>query len=131
MIKENNQVKPKKKIKKKVDNVIAHVRSTFNNTLVSITDMMGNVIVRGSAGQAGFSGTKKSSPFAATQVAMNVGRELKVVGVKNVEVNMCGAGSGKDAFVRGLQSSGLNISMLRDVTPIAHNGGRARKRRRS
>lgn len=122
--------KPKKKLKKKVDSVIAHVKSTFNNTLLSITDMTGDVLMRGSAGQLGFKGTRKGTPFAATQVASNVGRELRAMGVRSAEVSMQGPGSGKDSVVRGLQASGLNITMLRDVTPIPHNGPRPKKRRR-
>ncbi len=122
--------KPKKKLKKKVDSVIAHIKSTFNNTLLSITDTLGNVLMRGSAGQLGFKGTRKGTPFAATQVATNVGRELKAMGIRTAEVSMQGPGSGKDSVVRGLQSSGLNITLLRDVTPIPHNGARAKKRRR-
>lgn len=122
--------KTKKKIKRKVDNVIAHVKSTFNNTLVSITDMSGDVLIRGSAGQLGFKGTRKGTPFAATQVASNVGRELRTMGVRSAEVSMQGPGSGKDSVVRGLQAAGLNITMLRDVTPIPHNGPRPKKRRR-
>lgn len=123
-------LKNKKKVRRKVDNVIAHVKSSFNNTMVSITDVLGNVLLRGSAGAAGFKGSKKSSPFAATQVAQNLGKELKLFGVKNMEVNMSGAGGAKDAVVRGLQTSGVNITVLRDVTSIPHNGVRPKKRRR-
>ncbi len=122
--------KVKKKVKRKVDSVIAHVKSTFNNTMLSITDMSGNVLMRGSAGALGFKGARKGTPFAATQIATNLGRELKVIGVRTAEVNMQGPGSGKDSVVRGLQASGINISVLRDVTPMPHNGPRPPKRRR-
>lgn len=122
--------KPKKKVKRKVDSVIAHVKSTFNNTMLSVTDMTGNVLMRGSSGALGFKGTRKGTPFAATQVATNVGRELRTIGVRTAEVNMQGPGSGKDSVVRGLQASGINITVLRDVTPMPHNGPRPPKRRR-
>jgi small subunit ribosomal protein S11 len=122
--------KPKKKVKRKVDNVIAHIKSTFNNTMLSVTDMSGNVLMRGSSGQLGFKGSRKGTPFAATQIATNVGRELRAIGVRTAEVNMQGPGSGKDSVVRGLQASGINITVLRDVTPMPHNGPRAPKRRR-
>ena len=92
--------------------------------------MAGNVIMRGSSGQLGFKGTRKGTPFAATQVASNVGKELRAIGVRTAEVSMQGPGSGKDSVVRSLQASGINITVLRDVTPIPHNGTRNRKRRR-
>jgi small subunit ribosomal protein S11 len=123
--------KVKKKVKRKVDSVIAHVKSTFNNTLLSITDMGGNVLMRGSSGQLGFKGTRKGTPFAATQVATNLGKELRAIGVRTAEVSMQGPGSGKDSVVRSLQASGINITVLRDVTPIPHNGTRPKKRRRT
>lgn len=122
--------KSKKKQLKNVESVIAHVKSSFNNTLVSITTMDGDVIARGSSGQHGFKGARKGTPFAATQIATKLAKELGGFGVRLVEVNMQGPGSGRDAVVRALQSSGLNVTVLRDVTPLPHNGCRAPKKRR-
>lgn len=121
----------KKKTKKRqVDSVIAHVKSSFNNTLVSITTMEGDVLMRGSSGQLGFKGSRKGTPFVAGQIASNLAKEMQVLGVKHVEVNLQGPGSGRDAVVRSLQASGLNVAVLRDVTPLPHNGCRAPKKRR-
>lgn len=121
----------KKKTKKRqIDSVIAHVRSSFNNTLVSITTTEGDVVMASSAGKLGFKGSRKGTPFAASQVGSTLAKELGVLGVKNVEINLAGPGSGRDSVVRAFQSSGLNISVLRDVTPLPHNGCRAPKKRR-
>jgi len=123
----------KKKIKKsrrKVDSVIAHVRSTFNNTVVSITTMDGDVLLQGSAGRLGFKGSRKGTPFAASQIATSLVKEMHTLGVKNVEVNLQGPGSGRDSVVRTIQASGLHVSVLRDVTPLPHNGPRPPKKRR-
>ncbi len=122
--------KKKAKKVKKVDSVIAHVRATFNNTYVTITTMDGNVLVSNSAGRAGFTGTRKGTPFAASQVASTLAKEMELLGVKTVEVNLCGPGSGRDSVVRTFQSSGLHVSVLRDVTPLPHNGCRPPKKRR-
>ena len=122
--------KTKKKQTKNVESVIAHVKSSFNNTLVSITTMDGDVVMRGSSGQLGFKGARKGTPFAATQIGSNLAKELIGMGCRLVEVNMEGPGSGRDSVVRALQSSGLNVTVLRDVTPLAHNGARAPKKRR-
>jgi small subunit ribosomal protein S11 len=122
--------KSKKKQKKNVDSVTAHVKSSFNNTLVTISRMNGDVLLRGSSGQLGFKGARKGTPFAATQIANKLAKELISMGVKNVEVNMRGPGSSRDSVVRALQSSGLAISLLRDVTPLPHNGCRPPKKRR-
>lgn len=122
--------KSKKKQLKNVDTVVAHVQSTFNNTIVSISTTDGNVLLRGSAGQLGFKGSRKSTPFAATQIANNLAKEMLTMGVRMVEVNMKGPGSGRDSVVRALQSSGMTISVLRDVTPLPHNGCRPPKKRR-
>lgn len=119
-----------KKTKRHVDSAVAHVRSTFNNTLATITTLDGDVLLSGSAGRLGFKGSRKSTPFAATQIGMNLAKEMQAMGVKNVEVNLQGAGSGRDSFVRALQSSGLHVSVLRDVTPLPHNGCRPPKKRR-
>ena len=122
--------KSKKKQLKNVETVVANVRSTFNNTIVSIATTGGDVIMRGSAGQLGFKGTRKGTPFAATQVANKLAKDLMGIGARVVEVNMQGPGSGRDSVVRALQSSGLSVSLLRDVTPIPHNGCRPAKKRR-
>ncbi len=122
--------KKTKKQKRHVDSVIAHVKSTFNNTLVSITTEGGDVLLTGSAGRLGFKGARKGTPFAATQIGSNLAKEMVGIGVKTVEVNLQGPGSGRDAVIRALQASGLNISVLRDVTPLPHNGPRPAKKRR-
>ncbi|HLJ31045.1 MAG TPA: 30S ribosomal protein S11 [Candidatus Babeliales bacterium] len=121
--------KPKKQ-KQKIASAIAHVKSTFNNTIVSITTMEGDVLFSSSAGRLGFKGSRKSTPFAASQIASTLAKEMQLVGVKNLEVNMQGPGSGRDSVVRAFQSAGMTVSMLRDVTPLPHNGCRAPKKRR-
>jgi small subunit ribosomal protein S11 len=120
----------KKKEKKTIPNGIAHIQATFNNTIITITDVIGNVIAWSSAGTVGFKGSRKSTPFAASQAAEDVAKKARDNGVKNLEVLVRGPGSGREAAIRSLQSSGLNISMIRDQTPIPHNGCRQPKRRR-
>jgi small subunit ribosomal protein S11 len=120
----------KKKEKKNIPNGIAHIQATFNNTIITITDVIGNVIAWSSAGTVGFKGSRKSTPFAASQAAEDVAKKARDNGVKNLEVLVRGPGSGREAAIRSLQSSGLNISMIRDQTPIPHNGCRQPKRRR-
>lgn len=120
----------KKKITRTIPSGIAHVRATFNNTTVSISDLAGNVIAWSSAGRANFSGSRKSSAFAATVAAQNAGRDATALGMKECEVNLSGPGAGRESAVRGLQSAGLSISVIRDRTPVPHNGCRPRKRRR-
>jgi small subunit ribosomal protein S11 len=122
--------KKTKKVKRHIDTAVAHVKSTFNNTLVSITTQDGDVLLRGSAGKLGFKGSRKSTPFAATQIGSTLARDIVGMGIKQVEVNLQGAGSGRDSVVRALQAAGLRITVLRDVTPIPHNGPRAPKKRR-
>lgn len=122
--------KKTKKVKRQVDSVVAHVKSTFNNTLVTITTTDGDVLLRGSSGKMGFKGSRKGTPFAAGQIASTLAKEMQILGVKNVEVNLQGPGSGRDSAVRSLQASGLNVSVLRDVTPLPHNGCRPPKKRR-
>jgi len=119
-----------KKVKKRVDTVVAHVKSSFNNTLVTITTVDGDVLLSSSAGKLGYKGAKKGTPFAASQIASNLAKEMGAYGVKNVEVNLQGPGSGRDSVVRALQASGYNITVLRDVTPLPHNGCRPPKKRR-
>jgi len=119
-----------KKIKKQVDTVIAHVKSTFNNTIVTIATVEGDVLLSGSAGRLGYKGAKKGTPFAATQIVSNLAKDMSAYGVRNVEVNLQGPGSGRDSAVRALQSAGFSITVLRDVTPLPHNGCRPPKKRR-
>lgn len=123
-------VKAKKKIAQNVPSGIAHVKATFNNTIVVITDPAGRVIAWASAGKVNFSGSRKSSAFAATVAAQDAAKTAASFGMKEVEVNLKGPGAGRESAVRGLQSSGLTITAIRDTTPVAHNGCRARKRRR-
>jgi small subunit ribosomal protein S11 len=122
--------KKTKKAKLNVDAVTVYVKSSFNNTLVSVTTVNGDVIVRGSAGASGFKGSKKSTPYAATEVAGALAKDLYTKGVKFAEVNMQGPGSGRDSVVRAFQAAGIVITSIRDITPLAHNGCRAPKRRR-
>ncbi len=109
---------------------VAHIKATFNNTLVSITDPRGGVISWSSAGRAGFKGSRKSTAFAATLVAQEAARAAVTKGMHEVEVMVQGAGAGRESAIRGIQSAGMSISVIKDVTPVAHNGCRARKRRR-
>ncbi|MDD5557575.1 MAG: 30S ribosomal protein S11 [bacterium] len=109
---------------------VAHVMATFNNTIVSITDTKGNVVAWASAGSSGFKGARKSTAFAATVVAGNAGRKALAQGLREIEINVKGPGAGRESAVRALQAAGLQISAIRDVTPIPHNGCRPPKRRR-
>ena len=115
---------------KVVPSGVAHIRATFNNTVVSISDTIGNVIAWSSAGRAGFKGSRKSTAFAATVVGQEAARLAVARGMHEVEVRVQGAGSGRESAIRALQSSGLNVTVIKDVTPVPHNGCRARKRRR-
>jgi small subunit ribosomal protein S11 len=109
---------------------IAHIKATFNNTQVSISDPSGGVVSWSSAGRAGFKGSRKSTAFAATLVAQEAARAAVAKGMHEVEVRVQGAGAGRESAIRGIQSAGMSVTMIKDVTPIAHNGCRARKRRR-
>jgi small subunit ribosomal protein S11 len=120
----------KKKIMRNVPAGIAHVKSTYNNTIVSIADPAGNVISWASAGKVNFSGSRKSSAFAATVAAQDAAKGAVAMGMKEVEVNLKGPGAGREAAVRGLASGGLMVTIIRDKTPVPHNGCRSRKRRR-
>lgn len=122
--------KKTKKVKRHVDTAIAHVKSSFNNTLVCITTLEGDVLLRGSSGKQGYKGARKGTPFAAGQVGSLLAKDMANMGVRTVEVNLQGPGSGRDSVVRAFQAAGLNISILRDVTPLPHNGCRAPKKRR-
>ena len=122
--------KKTKKVKRHVDSVIAHVRSTFNNTIVTVTTTSGDVLLTKSAGALGFKGSRKGTPYAAGQVASNLARDMEPFGVKAMEVNLQGPGSGRESVVRAFQGAGFVVTMLRDVTPLPHNGCRAPKKRR-
>ena len=119
-----------KLVKKNIFAGIAHIQSTFNNTLVSITDINGNAISWASAGSRGFKGSRKSTPFAAQLAAEEAGRKAMDHGMKNIAVFVKGPGSGRESAVRALQQVGFRVTVIRDVTPIPHNGCRAPKRRR-
>ena len=127
-------VEKKKKVRKKDKRApavgVAHVQASFNNTIVTITDTDGNVIAWASAGKAGFKGSRKSTPFAAQVAAEGSAKEALALGLKRVEVWVKGPGAGREAAIRSLQAAGLEISAIRDVTPIPHNGCRPPKRRR-
>ena len=122
--------KKSKKVKRQVETAVAHVKSSFNNTLVSITTVDGDVLLRGSSGRLGFKGARKGTPFAASQIGLTLAKEMAVIGIKSLEVNFQGAGSGRDSIARAFQSSGLAVTVLRDVTPLPHNGCRPAKKRR-
>ncbi len=130
MAKKPTIAKTRKKQARNVPSGIAHVKATFNNTIISITDLTGNVISWASAGKVGYIGSRKSSAFAATVAAQDAAKVAMSLGMKEVEVNLSGPGAGRESAVRGLQSSGLAITIIRDKTPVPHNGCRARKRRR-
>lgn len=116
--------------RKNIEKGAAHIHSSFNNTIVSITDVSGNVISWASAGGLGFKGSRKSTPFAAGEVALAAAKAAMEHGLKNIEVYVKGPGSGREAAIRSLQTAGLEISSIKDVTPIPHNGCRPPKRRR-
>ena len=120
----------KRKQKKNVVKGIAHVRATFNNTHVTLTSMGGDTIAWGTAGACGFKGTRKSTPFAAQRAADRASQEAQRHGLKEIEVRVKGAGSGRESAVRALANSGLRITLIEDVPPLPHNGCRAKKRRR-
>jgi small subunit ribosomal protein S11 len=109
---------------------VAHIMATFNNVIITITDMKGNTVTWGTAGKAGFKGSKKSTPFAATVAAENCGREAMSLGVRRVSVRVQGPGSGRESAIQALASVGLRVLSIRDVTPIPHNGCRPPKKRR-
>ena len=120
-----------KRAKKVVEaDCVAHVKATFNNTMITITDTSGDTIAWASAGKAGFKGSKKSTPFAATVAGEQVGREAASMGVKRVDVRVQGPGSGRESAIQALASAGLFIKSILDVTPLPHNGCRPAKRRR-
>ncbi len=130
MAKETGKASKSKKEKKIVVTGVVHIQSTFNNTIVTITDMNGNVIASSSPGQLGFKGSRKSTPFAAQLAAQNALRKAMALGLKTAEVWVKGPGVGREAALRALQMGGFTVTMIRDVTPIPHNGCRPPKRRR-
>lgn len=123
-------VRVKKRARKNIENGQAHISSSFNNTMVSLTDMQGNLISWASAGGLGFRGSRKSTPFAAQEAAETASKKAMEHGLKTVEVYVKGPGSGREAAIRALQASGLEVTSIKDVTPIPHNGCRPPKRRR-
>ncbi|MEE8552318.1 MAG: 30S ribosomal protein S11 [Desulfobacterales bacterium] len=124
------KVRTKKKEKKNISTGIVHIQSTFNNTIVTITDPVGNVVAWSSAGVQGFKGSRKSTPFAAQLAAEDAAKKAMEHGMKNVEVYVKGPGAGRESALRSLQAAGFNVILIKDVTPIPHNGCRPPKRRR-
>lgn len=124
------KVVKKKKERKNIPTGIAHIQATFNNTMITITDQVGNVVSWSTAGSKGFKGSRKSTPFAAQIAAEDAAKKAQEHGMRTVEVFVKGPGSGRESALRALQASGFTISMIRDVTPIPHNGCRPPKRRR-
>jgi small subunit ribosomal protein S11 len=124
------KIRTKKKVKKNISNGVVHIQSTFNNTIVTITDAGGNVVSWSSAGVQGFKGSRKSTPFSAQLAAEDAARKAMEHGMKTVEVYVKGPGPGRESALRALQAAGFNVVMIKDVTPIPHNGCRPPKRRR-
>jgi len=124
------EAKGRKKVRKNVQSGVAHIQATFNNTLVTISDVAGNVVAWSSAGARGFRGSRKSTPFAAQVAAEDAARKAMDHGMRNIVVNVKGPGAGRESALRALANSGLKITMIRDVTPVPHNGCRPAKRRR-
>ena len=124
------KTRPKKKEKKNISNGVVHIQSTFNNTIITVTDPAGNIVSWSSAGVQGFKGSRKSTPFAAQLAAEDAAKKAMEHGMKNVEVYVKGPGSGRESAVRALQAAGFTVMMIKDVTPIPHNGCRPPKRRR-
>ena len=122
--------KAKKKALKGVTSGVVHIKATFNNTVITITDVQGNVIVWSTPGVVGFNGSKKSTPFAAQVASSDAARRAKDLGLKSVEVFVNGPGSGRESAIRALQANGLMVTSIKDVTPLPHNGCRPRKKRR-
>jgi len=121
---------PKRKERKNLEKAVAHIKASFNNTIITITDMQGNAVVWESAGSKGFKGSRKSTFYAAQVAADSVGKKAKEHGIKSLEVNIMGPGSGRESALRALGALGLEITLIRDVTPLPHNGCRPKKVRR-
>jgi len=124
------RIRAKRKEKKNIPNGVVHIQSTFNNTIVTITDSAGNVVAWSSSGVQGFKGSRKSTPFAAQLAAEDAAKKAMEQGMRNVEVYVKGPGPGRESALRSLQAAGFNVIMIKDVTPIPHNGCRPPKRRR-
>jgi small subunit ribosomal protein S11 len=124
------KVRVRKREKKNITSGVAHVNATFNNTMITITDAQGNAIAWSSSGTMGFKGSRKSTPYAAQIAAEDAGRKAQEHGMKMVEIEVSGPGSGRESALRALQACGFQVTSIRDVTPIPHNGCRPRKRRR-
>jgi len=122
--------RPRKRERKNISHGVAHIKSSFNNTIITITDLQGNVISWASAGSVGFKGSRKSTPFAAQMAAEQVAEKAMEHGVRRVDVQVKGPGSGRETAIRSLQAAGIEITGIKDVTPMAHNGCRPPKRRR-
>ena len=120
----------RKRARRNVGKAIAHIKATFNNTLVTITDTQGNAVAWSTSGKAGFKGSKKSTPFAATQAAEQAGRDAYSLGVRRVHVRVQGPGSGRESAIQALSAAGLQVRSIQDVTPLPHNGCRPPKKRR-
>ena len=123
-------VRPRRKERKNISSGVAHVNATFNNTMITITDAQGNTIAWSSAGAQGFKGSRKSTPYAAQVAAEDAGKKAREHGMETLEIEVNGPGSGRESALRALQTVGFNITQIRDLTPIPHNGCRPRKRRR-
>ena len=130
MAKQPTQARVRRRERKNITNGIAHVNSTFNNTMITISAVQGTTIAWSSAGTLGFKGSRKSTPFAAQMAAEDAGKKAAEHGVKSIDVEVRGPGSGRESALRALQSVGFSVTSIRDVTPIPHNGCRPRKRRR-
>jgi small subunit ribosomal protein S11 len=130
MARKGNTRSRKRRVKKNIETGVAHIRSTFNNTIVTVTDVQGNVIAWSSAGSLGFKGSRKSTPFAAQMASEAAAKDAIDNGMKTLEVTVKGPGAGREAAIRSLQAAGLDITAIRDVTPVPHNGCRPPKRRR-
>lgn len=130
MAQAKRKIRKKKKVRRSVDKGQAHIRSTFNNTIITLTDMEGNVLSWSSGGNVGYKGSRKSTPFAAQLAAESAAKEAMEHGLREVEVYVKGPGAGRESAIRSLQSAGLEVSLIKDETPIPHNGCRPPKRRR-
>ncbi|SEU01420.1 small subunit ribosomal protein S11 [Salinibacillus kushneri] len=130
MARKSTAARRKRKVKKNIETGVAHIRSTFNNTIVTITDTQGNSLAWSSAGALGFKGSRKSTPFAAQMAAEAAAKASMEHGVKSIEVAVKGPGAGREAAIRALQAAGLEVTAIADVTPVPHNGCRPPKRRR-
>lgn len=128
--KKSSAKRGRRRVKKNVERGQAYINSTFNNTMVTLTDAQGNALSWASAGQLGFRGSRKSTPFAAQEAALEAAKKAMEYGLKSVEVFVKGPGSGRESAIRSLQAAGLEVTMIKDVTPIPHNGCRPPKRRR-